>query len=91
MKDILGRVLKEKGLLDLDRQREIVSAWNDVAGTGLSGQTRVASFRGGTLTIEVISAALRQELSVFRREELLTVLRARYRSEFIEDLRFRLV
>ena len=88
--DILARVLRETGL-DRRRQSDLVDAWVDVAGPAVAARTRIGTFRKGVLVIEVDSSALKQELSLFQREELLAALRERMKGTFVEDLRFRLI
>ncbi len=89
--EILERVLRDRGLFDAGRRREIAAAWEEVAGPLVSAGTRVASLRGGVLVVEVLSSALRQELETFRKEELLDGIRERFAREYVRDLRFRLV
>jgi hypothetical protein len=89
--DILPRVLEEAGLVPERRQGEIVKAWESVAGPMVAAHTRVISFRSGRLTIGVESAPLRQELELFRREELTKGLRSALDGVFVEELRFRLL
>ena len=89
--EILPRVLKEAGLLPEGRQREIETTWRDVAGPNVAAHTRVISFRAGRLTIGVESAPLRQELELFRKEELTKGIRSALGGVFVEELRFRLL
>jgi hypothetical protein len=89
--EILPRILAESGLLPENRQREIEKVWNTVAGPQTAGHTRVISFRSGRLTVGVDSAPLRQELEVFRREELLKALREVMKGVCVEEIRFRLL
>jgi predicted nucleic acid-binding Zn ribbon protein len=49
-------------------------AWARAAGERVAGRTRVLSFRDGTLTVEVGSAAQRYELEAFHGQELLAAL-----------------
>ena len=65
-----------------------ISRVNDVAGRVVARHSRVHTFRGGVLTVALASAALRQELEVFQRSELLAALRERVRGVRVEDLRF---
>ena len=86
--DILDRLLRERRILERDSQSELVDAWRDVAGSVVARHTKVQTYRGGVLTIAVASAALKQELEVFQREELLAALGQLVRSVRVEDLRF---
>jgi predicted nucleic acid-binding Zn ribbon protein len=86
--EILDRLLRENRILEQESQTELVKAWNDVAGRVVARHSRVHTFRGGVLTVALASAALRQELEVFQRSELLAALRERVRGVRVEDLRF---
>jgi predicted nucleic acid-binding Zn ribbon protein len=89
--EILSRVLKESGLLSERGQRSVEEAWQTVAGPTVAGHTRVIGLRSGRLTVGVDSAPLRQELELFRKEELTKALRELLAGVFVEELRFRLL
>jgi predicted nucleic acid-binding Zn ribbon protein len=88
--DILARFLKDSGLDRPRKTEDLDQAWADVAGNDVARLSRVASFQRGIFTVEIRSAPLRQELELFRREELLLGLQERVRSVFVQELRFRL-
>jgi hypothetical protein len=54
-------------------------AWRAVVGPELAAETRVVSFKDGTLRIEVRGSPLLQELSTFYRDSLLAALREKRR------------
>lgn len=54
-------------------------AWKATVGPELASDTRVSSFKDGTLRIEVRGSPLLQELSTFYRDSLLTSLREKNR------------
>ena len=56
------------------RVREV---WPKILGSKLAARTRVTRLKGGTLTVEVASAALKHDLATFRREEVLQGLKER--------------
>jgi hypothetical protein len=68
------------------RVREI---WPDVVGFAAAKRSRVASCREGELVVEVASAALRQHLAIFRREEILKSIRERLPEARLESLKCR--
>jgi predicted nucleic acid-binding Zn ribbon protein len=88
---ILDRVLRDAGLAGKNSGAEILAAWREVAGPETGSHTSIYGFRAGVVTVAVDSAPLCQELELFRKEELLGALRARYRDRYVQDLRFRLV
>lgn len=55
----------------------LAAGWQETVGPEIAAETRVASYREGTLRIEVRSSALLQELSTFYRDALLAALRAK--------------
>jgi predicted nucleic acid-binding Zn ribbon protein len=72
--DVLASLLQRRGYgrpLALQTWRD---AWGRAAGVRLAARTRVASYRDGTLTVEVSSAAQRYELEAFEAARLLAAL-----------------
>ena len=55
--------------------KEVREAWPEVVGEAVARRSRVAAYHGGEIILEVASSALRQDLGVFRREQLLESLR----------------
>ena len=87
VRDLVARVLKEAGVGSDPRLRRAVAAWRDAVGSESFEQSRVTGLARGVLTVEVDSAALHQELAVYRKRELLTALRRL--EPTISDVRFR--
>lgn len=73
--ELIAEMLKSSGVTRRDELRELSTAWSRAAGPEAAGRSRVVSLRDGTLTVVVESAALRQELETFRREEVLRTMR----------------
>ncbi len=88
---IIERFMKESGLARRDTGEELRLAWGEVVGPETGSHTSIHGFRNGVVTVAVDSAPLYQELDVFRKEELLNVLRTRYRARYVQELRFRLI
>lgn len=66
--DVLGRVLRRRGL---DRQLEyqkLVEDWPRLVGPGLARVTRARSVRNGILIVEVPSSAWAMELNMRKRQ-----------------------
>lgn len=92
LSQIIERVLKDAGMTGKKNSgAELLAAWRDVAGPAAASQTSIYGFRSGVVTVSVSSAPLCHELELFRKEELLNALRVRYRDQYVQDLRFRLV
>ena len=87
--DILARFLKEAKSRESRVPADLDAIWREAAGEVAARHSRVASFRRGVLTVEVFSAALHQELEVYRREDLLKALQARFPGG-IDRISFRL-
>lgn len=75
VRDLVALALKQNGVGGDPALRRAVAAWREAAGSEFFGQTRVTSLKKGLLSVEVDSAALLQELSVYRKKELLQALR----------------
>jgi predicted nucleic acid-binding Zn ribbon protein len=88
---IIERFMKDAGLARKNTGAELLAAWREVVGPETGSHTSIYGFRSGVVTVAVDSAPLCQELELFRKEELLTALRERYRDSYVQDLRFRLV
>ena len=86
--EILPELLKRLGV-STGRNRDLQELWLEIAGEELARCTRVASLRGGRLTVEVANASVMQELSVYHKSDFLKLLRQRSRSP-ISELRFKL-
>lgn len=88
--DLIGKVVSRNGLDKRSPLEPLRKAWREAVGREAAESTRLKSFKGGTLTVEVDSAALAQELGVYHKRELLARLRAEARVP-LQDIRFRVV
>jgi predicted nucleic acid-binding Zn ribbon protein len=87
--DILRDFLEASGLSSKLKHLEVYSAWDEVAGPGLSPHTRVAGFTHHRLYIDVDSSAHMHELQTFYKQRLLDDLREKLPNILIQDLVFR--
>jgi predicted nucleic acid-binding Zn ribbon protein len=87
VRDLVSVILKQHGIGGDPALRRAIAAWREAAGQEFCQQTRVTAFRKGVLQIDVDSAALLQELSVYRKRELLAALRQV--EPGISDMKFR--
>jgi predicted nucleic acid-binding Zn ribbon protein len=89
LSSILSRCLKMNRIRERLEGGSIFAAWPEIVGESLAASTRPVRLAGGILTVEVASAPLLQELSMFRRSEILEAVRARGEFGGVRDLRFR--
>jgi predicted nucleic acid-binding Zn ribbon protein len=87
---LIEPVLRELKIIGRRIGRDLHEAWMEVAGPDLSGRTRLKSFKGGKLYVEVDSSALLHELQSFHGPDLLARLRERMPKPHVASLRFRL-
>ena len=88
--DILSELIARRGLARLREQEQLENAWREVAGEPIASHSRVGSVRRGVLEVYVANSVLLQELTSFRKQELLEKLQLSLESETIQDLRFRM-
>ncbi len=87
--DALGALFAQKGLARLHAASELEAAWREAAGENVASRTKVGGVRHGVLSISVSHPALLEELSAFRKAELLATLRERVPHLSLHDIRFR--
>ena len=86
--DIVPSALRELGIPSARLSRRVREAWDRAVDPGWRGQTSPHRLEGGVLVIGVRSASLRQELTMFHRDRLLSVLRAALPDVPLVALRF---
>jgi len=89
LRQILPSVLRGMGTRGGSRLSRVRAAWGEVVGPALAERTRVTAVAEGRIRVEVASAALKHDLAVFRREEILEGLRRRLPDLSLRDLSFR--
>jgi hypothetical protein len=87
--DVLRDYLHSSGLGRSLQHAEIYSVWDEIVGRELCAHTRAAGFKRYKLYVDVDSAAHRQELATYHKQQLLEDLRARLPKIRIEDIVFR--
>ncbi len=80
--------MREKTFYQKGKYSALHNAWNDLVGGGLAERTRIRSFGGGELVIEVDSSVLLHELNGFMKEGLLRELQCTKAGRDIASLRF---
>jgi predicted nucleic acid-binding Zn ribbon protein len=88
--DVLGELFAARGYGRLHASNELEAAWEAALGEGYAGRTRLGDVRRGVLTVTVDHPALLEELSAYRKAELLRALRATARGSNVAALRFRI-
>lgn len=89
--DLIGRLKSQVGLgRSAAALERLEAAWVEAVGRRSAQGARLRSFRGGTLTVDVDSAALAHELGVYHRRALLARLRERSGLP-VTELRLRVV
>ncbi len=83
----LPGVLKDIGPRRREELGQLTEAWSRAAGPEVARRSRVVGLNRDTLTVSVESAALRQELESFRRDDILARLRAEYPAKRIAGFR----
>ena len=87
--DVLGSLFASKGFARLRAASELEAAWIEAAGEAVADRTKVGGVRHGVLAITVAHPALLEELSAFRKADLLAALRRIVPNLPLHDLRFR--
>ncbi len=89
LSEILGDLFASRGYGRLQAQGELERAWNAAVGEPECRQTKLGGVRRGVLNVTVAGAALLEQLSAFRKPELLAALRRDAPGSPILDIRFR--
>jgi len=72
---LMREVLRARGLTRRTHPAGLAAAWAQAVGAERAPATRLGGIKGGVLTVEVESAALRCELETFYHEDLVERLR----------------
>jgi predicted nucleic acid-binding Zn ribbon protein len=89
LSEILGELFASRGYGRLQALGELELAWNLAVGEPGCRQTKVGGVRRGTLNVTVAHSGLLEELSTFRKPDLLAALRRDAPGTPILDIRFR--
>ncbi|MEM8885703.1 MAG: DUF721 domain-containing protein [Planctomycetota bacterium] len=87
VEEILPAILRSVRPRASDPVVKLRQSWAEVVGEATARKSRVASCQDGEIVVEVASAALRQHLGVFLREEILESLRERHPELALNRLR----
>ncbi|MHB1557766.1 MAG: DUF721 domain-containing protein [Isosphaeraceae bacterium] len=87
--DILGELFTARGYGRSLARQELEDAWSAAVGEPLCRQTHLGEVRRGVLNVSVSHSALLEELSAFRKTELLAAVRQGAPGTTIHDIRFK--
>jgi predicted nucleic acid-binding Zn ribbon protein len=89
LSEILGELFASRGYGRLQALGELEMAWNRAVGEPDCRQTKLGGVRRGTLNVTVAHSGLLEDLSNFRKPDLLAALRRDAPGTPILDIRFR--
>jgi predicted nucleic acid-binding Zn ribbon protein len=87
IKELILRNLRAQGLETPLQQKRLIDLWPTVMGEMIAGYTQQVYIRNQTLYVHLSSPALRQDLSMQRRE-IVRRLNEQVGSQVIADIRF---
>jgi len=88
--DVIRALMKRKRFSQKGRYAALTEAWRGIVGEGIAARTRISSFAGGELIVDVDSPVLLQELTSFLKDQLLAELQSTEPGRDMAQLRFRL-
>ncbi len=86
--EVLKELLREKTFHQKGRHTALSDAWAAIVGEAIAERTRIRSFEGGELVVEVNSPVLLHELNGFMREQLLSAIQQRRAGRDVAALKF---
>jgi predicted nucleic acid-binding Zn ribbon protein len=86
----LAELIALRGFARVRGDEELHSAWKQIAGDEVAGQTRPLQIKRSVLTVAVSSAPLLNELVSFQSAELLGRLKQQFPHLNVKSLKFRL-
>jgi predicted nucleic acid-binding Zn ribbon protein len=87
--EILGALFATRGFGRLRSVSELEAAWITAVGQDIAAKTRVGAVRHGVVNVTVSHPTLLEELSAFRKHELVASLKRNAPSTPVRDIRFR--
>jgi hypothetical protein len=88
--EIAGQLVRRKRSAEGVSNERLQRAWEHVVGEEIAGQTKLRSFAGGRLTVDVATPALLHELSGFMMTDLVRALQQESGGRDVAAVRFRL-
>lgn len=88
--EIAGKLLRRKRFFEKGKYGPLAEAWQELVGEGIAARTKIRSFTGGKLVVEVGSSSLLHELNGFLKDSLLEGLRGVKAGRDVAGIEFRL-
>ncbi|MBI2931853.1 MAG: DUF721 domain-containing protein [Planctomycetes bacterium] len=85
--DFLQGILRDANPLRRGGLFELTEAWSRAAGPEVARRSRIIGFARDVLTVAVESAALRQEIETFRKEQILARMNEEFPAKRIATLK----
>lgn len=86
LSDLLPQYLRSEGLETPILERRLLKMWDDVAGRVVARYTQEKAIRNQTLYVKISNPALRQDLSMMRKQ-LVSKLNTAVGAQIITDIR----
>lgn len=83
--EVIKEFLKNFGLEEKVTETQIAETWEKIMGPGIARYTQRISLRNKTLTVQLSSPALRQELS-YGKTKIIKMINEAIGKEVVEDL-----
>lgn len=87
--EILGALFATRGFGRLRSVSELEAAWITAVGQDVAAKTKIGAIRHGVVNVTVNHPTLLEELSAFRKHELIASLKRNAPSTLVRDIRFR--
>lgn len=85
LKELIDKMLRSYGLGPKLDEVELIKCWEELVGKMIAKHTRNIYLRNGTLTVELDSAPLKQELS-FAKSKLMEKLNQKMGKQIVQKL-----
>lgn len=86
LRDALQKMAARYKLEEKLEQERVQQAWHAVVGPFCSERTVQVKYKDGVLTVEIVSAALKQELS-YARTDIIKKINEHLNAEIVKDIR----
>lgn len=83
--EVIQHLIRQNGLQSGIDQVKVEMAWRELMGNGVNHYTRKVSFAGGTITVELTSSVLREEL-LHGKSKIINLLNEHLGSEVVTDV-----
>lgn len=85
--DVLFPLLKKRGMVSKFEEKALLKIWPKAVGSQIASQTKLDSFRNGTLFVKAVSSVWVQQLH-FMKEEMINKLNELFGKIVVKEIRF---